>query len=265
MNTLLRSFILGLALVVSVGCGHLSAADKPAPAISDVAAPAESAAASEAPAKEDQSFKSHMIDEIFRPAMMPLWIASLILVAIVFERFKALRPSKVIDEAMMEQVIEHMGKGDIAAAHKSAKGSDTVIGRAWARALHEFSLGGVALVEVLNNTTTLALKPLKRNISVLTTIGVVSPLFGLFATVLGIIMSFSQMGAVGGANKAALAAAVGVALFGTAGGILLAIPGIIMSRIFLSRITHFAEITESCIYRMNYAYSRAMAESQNQK
>jgi len=166
---------------------------------------------------------------------------------------------------MIERVVELMQEADLDGALAEAKKSPTVIGQAWAQALHEFSLGGVALEEVLTSATTRALRPLKRNLPTLATLATISPLFGLFATVLGIMISFGQMGAEGGADKAELARAIGIALFGTAGGILMAIPAIITGRFFLSKINGFAERCEAAIDQIRYGYTRAVAELDGKK
>jgi len=194
---------------------------------------------------------------LFHWPMLPLWLISVVLVALLFERLRALREGRIIDQTMIDDVTACMGDGDVAGARERAEASDTVLGKAWAQALHEFELGGVGLSDALMDATLLAFKPLKRNLTAITTVGVISPLFGLFATVIGIIISFGQMGAEGGADKAELAKAIGIALFGTAGGILLAIPAIVMGRWFHSRVVGFAERAEAAIHRLNYVFARS--------
>lgn len=199
--------------------------------------------------------------ELFTPFTMPLWIGSLILLTLVFERARALRARLIYDQALADGVAEAMGAGNVERALNLCQASPTVVGRAWALGLQEFVLGGVGLVESLRTQTVLALKPLRRNLLAITTIGVVSPLFGLFGTVIGIIISFNQMGAEGGADKSKLAGAIGVALFTTAGGIILAIPSIICSRFFAARIGGFADRAEASIHRINFRHAHHVASS----
>lgn len=222
---------------------------------------ADSAGAAASIAKAGNQEKVDIIREgLFHWPMIPLWVTSVVLCALVFERWRALRPQLITDEAMISTVVDRMGQGDVVGAQQAAAASDTVIGRAWGQALHEYQLGGVRLDDVLHDSTLLAVKPLKRNLNAIATIGTISPLFGLFATVIGIIISFGQMGAAGGADKAELAKAIGVALFGTAGGILLAIPAVILSRFFSARVNGIAEYAEAEIDRLKYAYARCQAE-----
>lgn len=165
-----------------------------------------------------------------------------------------------MDPQMVERVAERAAERDLAAAQEEAARSSTALGRAWAQALHECRLGGVALAEALTNATVLAFKPLKRNLRVISTIAVISPLLGLLGTVLGMIMTFSQIAATGGAEKTKLADGIAVALFTTAAGLIIAIPAIIAGRYYSARIVAYADEAEADIDRLNYRYTHARAQ-----
>jgi len=248
---------LHLAAVLLVAVTYLFS--EPA---SDTTAPAKPAKASELLAAEEGIEPRHMLRQLFGVGMVPIWICSVLLVTFIFERRKALRPENIIDEKMVEQVVERVGELKMGEAETTARESPTVVGQAWAHALHEFSLGGVALFESLTNCTLLAFKPLRRNLQVISTLAVISPLLGLLGTVMGMIITFSQIAAAGGAEKAKLADGIALALFTTAGGLIVAIPAIIAGRYFSARITALAEQAEAAIYRINYQYhhARTLAE-----
>ena len=209
----------------------------------------------------DEDKKTNWLFQIFGPGMWPLWVCSIALVALILERRRALRPDGIVDAAMIERVADLVAERKIEDAQRAAAESPTVLGKAWTQGLHEFSLGGTALAETLTNTTVLAFKPLKKNLLALATLGVISPLFGLLGTVLGMIITFHQIAATGGADKAKLAGGIGLALFTTAGGLIVAIPAILGNRYFASRLTGFAEQTEEAISRINYRYAHATANA----
>jgi biopolymer transport protein ExbB len=73
---------------------------------------------------------------------------------------------------------------------------------------------------------------------VLGTLATVSPLLGLFGTVIGMIEIFGSQ-APGGANPAQLAHGISVALYNTALGIAVAIPALIAYRHFRGRVDDF--------------------------
>lgn len=213
------------------------------------------AIASSAAEVTTKSTSLNQFDQLFGIAMWPLWLCSIVLIALIVERRKKMQASAVYDSSMLDTCCTQIGNGDIAGAEATARASATTIGQAWAQGIHEFQLGGVALVDALTTASTLALKPLKRNLGAIATIAAISPLFGLLGTILGMIETFSQINADGGADKAQLAGGISMALFTTAAGLIVAIPAIVANRWFAAKLTSHAEIIESAINRAQYRHN----------
>jgi biopolymer transport protein ExbB len=70
-----------------------------------------------------------------------------------------------------------------------------------------------------------------KGLSVFGTFATIGPFIGLFATVLGIIESFHNLGASGAAGPNVIAGGVAAALWGTAAGLALAIPAVVLYNI----------------------------------
>ena len=77
---------------------------------------------------------------------------------------------------------------------------------------------------------------LDRYLTTLGTIASMSPLLGLFGTVVGMIEIFGSNSPTGGNNPAQLAHGISVALYNTAFGILVAIPSMIFYRYFRAKV-----------------------------
>lgn len=210
--------------------------------------------------KEDSGF--NVIGEVFSWGMAPLWICSFLLVAFVIERFRSLKPENVLDPELTERVGTLAGEGRIDEAKAACEASNAVIGKAWAHGLAEFRLGGTSLIDALTTATVLHFKPLKRNLAAIATIGVICPLFGLLGTIVGMIITFTHISTAGGANKAAIAGGIAFALVKTAGGLVVAIPAIVMGRYFQARFTGLAEQAESAINRVNHRHLHGKAPAQ---
>lgn len=256
--------ILPVSAAVLMTAGLIVAQQSAETVQGDTSPPTEAVRSPEPVAPDEQEFsdedgRTNWLFQVFGPGMWPLWICSVVLVALVMERRCALRPEKIVDPAMIDRVADLMAEKKLSEAREAAEKSETVLGKAWAQGLHEFSLGGTALSETLINSTVLAFKPLKKNLLALATIGVISPLFGLLGTVLGMIITFHQIAATGGADKSELAGGIGLALFTTAGGLIVAIPAILSNRYFASRLTALADQAEAAISRINYRYAHATA------
>ena len=115
------------------------------------------------------------------------------------------------------------------------------------------------MAEALTNSSLLAFKPLKRNLQAISTSAAISPLLGLLGTVIGMIIAFAQIAATGGADKSKLADGIALALFTTAGGLIVAIPAIVSGRYFSGKLTGYAEQVEAAIDQVNYRYNHARA------
>jgi biopolymer transport protein ExbB/TolQ len=89
---------------------------------------------------------------------------------------------------------------------------------------------------------------LGAHLSIVGTIGNISPFIGLFGTVLGIIRAFRDIGQVGAAGPAVVAAGISEALVATAAGLAVAITSVIIYNVFItwqSRLLKRAELTAS--------------------
>jgi biopolymer transport protein TolQ len=101
--------------------------------------------------------------------------------------------------------------------------------------------GGVRRVErALRQVSERHLLVEEEYLSVLATVGNVSPFVGLFGTVLGIIQAFQSIGREGTASIAAVAPGVAEALVATAAGLLAAIPAVIAYNYFLTQVRRHA-------------------------
>ena len=86
---------------------------------------------------------------------------------------------------------------------------------------------------------------LSTNLGIIGTIGNIAPFIGLFGTVLGIIRAFRDIGEVGAAGPAVVAAGISEALIATAAGLFVAITAVIVYNFFITwqgRILRRAEI-----------------------
>ncbi len=88
---------------------------------------------------------------------------------------------------------------------------------------------------------------LQRRLTVLGTLGSITPFIGLFGTVIGVMHAFKDLAAntavAGGASV--VAAGIAEALINTAAGLFVAIPAVIAYNYFLSKTNYFAKELEN--------------------
>lgn len=142
----------------------------------------------------------------------------------IYQKSEALGQSPVsqvfragyIELAKLKKV-EGDGKGD-------AKGDDT-------------DAGDLTNIErSMRRAAAAELTSLEALIPFLATCGSTAPFIGLLGTVIGIMTSFQDIGAMGNANLATVAPGIGGALVATAFGLFAAIPAVIAYNYFLTKI-----------------------------
>lgn len=96
---------------------------------------------------------------------------------------------------------------------------------------------------------------LQKRLSILGTLGSITPFIGLFGTVIGVMHAFKDLAAntaaAGGA--AVVASGIAEALVNTAAGLFVAIPAVIAYNYFLSKTSYFAQELESTAQDFIYA------------
>ena len=89
---------------------------------------------------------------------------------------------------------------------------------------------------------------LERNLIALSTIASISTMVGLLGTVLGMIRSFAALGTSGAVDASKLAVGISEALVNTAGGLFVAILGIVMYNVFVTRVDGFNYMMDEASY-----------------
>ena len=169
------------------------------------------------------------------PLMWILLACSLIAVAVIVERAVRLRRRTLIDTKVVEDIQTHVEQGKIDMAIARHHGSPSLVGRILSKGLDEYTNTSADIETSLVEAGERGLQVLNNNLSVLGLIARVAPLLGLLGTVIGMIAGFGTL-EIAGVGKEELAKAIRMALITTASGLAIAIPTIIASTYFRSRI-----------------------------
>jgi biopolymer transport protein ExbB len=182
--------------------------------------------------------------------IIPLILCSVIALAVVVERFMALRTARVAPGYLLGEVIAVTRNG-LPAPDVIAKLSDnSLLGSVLASGLKMLAVdpraGETALRQVFEGAGRDAAHKLDRYLNTLGTIAAAAPLLGLFGTVVGMIEIFGSQGGggTGSTNPAELAHGISTALYNTAAGLLVAIPSLMFYRYFRGRVDDYLHTLE---------------------
>ena len=168
----------------------------------------------------------------------PLILASVVALALIIERSVTLRRSRVVPSGLLDNVLNDLRQHGVSAAMVERVGAHSPLGRVLAAGLRNVSSPREMMKEAIEETGRAVAHELERFMTTLGTIAAISPLLGLFGTIIGMIDIFASQG-VNGANPAQLAKGISIALYTTGIGLIIAIPSMIFWRHFRALIDDF--------------------------
>lgn len=168
--------------------------------------------------------------------MMPIVLASVLALAISLERAWSLRTSRVAPPDLLARVWKWIKDQQLDAGKLKELRADSPLGEVLAAGLLNSKHGRDIMKESIEEAASHVVHDLEKNLSLLGTIAVISPLLGLLGTVVGIIEAFMAVTSSGLNDPTMLAGGISKALITTAGGIVVAIPAMVMHRYFARHI-----------------------------
>jgi biopolymer transport protein ExbB len=168
----------------------------------------------------------------------PLLLASIIAVALIIERLATLRRSKILPAGLLQRVLAEYRQQGISDAMLVNLEAQSPLGRVLAAGLRNVGSSREIVRESVEEAGSAVAHELERYLTTLGTIATISPLMGLFGTVVGMIEIFGSQSPTG-SNPMQLAHGISVALYNTGFGLIIAIPGMIFWRHFRALVNDF--------------------------
>ena len=178
---------------------------------------------------------------IIQAAGWPIWpliFASIIALSLIFERMWSLRQNIVAPPGMVDRVLAEYKQGGVTQELLTKTARQGPLGRVLAAGLANVKSPRAVMREAIEEVGRIVSHDLARFLTTLGTIAAMSPLLGLFGTVVGMIEIFGSQTAAG-SNPILLAHGISVALYNTALGLIVAIPSMIFYRHFRAKVDDF--------------------------
>jgi biopolymer transport protein ExbB len=175
---------------------------------------------------------------IIQAAGWPIWpliLASIIALALIFERFWSLRRSVVAPAGMVEQLLAEIRQTGVTPELVGKTAQRGPLGRVLAAGLANIRAPRPVMKEAIEEVGRGVIHDLERFLTSLGTIAAMAPLLGLLGTVIGMIEIFGSQGAAG-SDPIMLARGISIALYNTALGLIVAIPSMIFYRYFRGKV-----------------------------
>lgn len=168
--------------------------------------------------------------------MIPLFICSVISIAIIAERFWSLQKKRIAPGELVTQIWQWLQYKQVDELRIKALQANSPLGQVLAAGLINRNSSRDITKESIQDVGRHVTVAMERNLNTLGTIAAISPLIGLLGTVIGMIKVFAVITAEGVGNPETLAGGISEALITTATGLVVAIPSLIFYRYFRGKI-----------------------------
>jgi biopolymer transport protein ExbB len=190
------------------------------------------------------------------PIMIPIFLCSIVAVAVVLERAVSLRKSRILRPELIEVIEAIRGPEDIAVIYNRCnilKGPFSAIIK---RAISNTHLSREEKVLDIQATGRQEARVLERMLVVLEIITAITPLLGLLGTVLGMSQVFDVIAEVGLGETKAFSSGIAQALRTTIVGLGVAIPSLIAYTSFDKKVDNLIlEMEKYSMLLLNKIYS----------
>jgi biopolymer transport protein ExbB len=178
---------------------------------------------------------------IIQAAGWPIYFllaVSIVAVALIIERFMILRKEKIVPRELLDKVLAAYHRQGISEEMLERLSQDSPLGQVLASGLRNHKSSRYVMKDAIEEAGRAVTHELERFLTTLGTIATISPLMGLFGTVVGMIEIFGSQ-TPSGSNPIELAHGISVALYNTGFGLVIAIPAMIFFRHFRGRVETF--------------------------
>jgi len=189
--------------------------------------------------------------------MIPLFICSILSLAVIIEKLITLRVNKVLPPEVEKIVQNYQNEDDIKLVSSVCEQNKSLLARIILIIMNHRKLPYIRMKEEIENNVRQELRALERRLGILETVAAVAPILGLLGTVVGMIKVFSVITSQGVGNASALSGGISEALITTAFGLTVAIPALICYNYFTRKtddlILDIENVTNNLVKKINHS------------
>lgn len=155
------------------------------------------------------------------PLMIPLGLLFVLAVFFFFERLIAIRKASRMDPNFMYIIRDNILSGNVSAARSMAKNTPNPVARIIDKGLQRIGKPIDAIEKSMENVGILEVYKMERNLSVLTLVYGIAPMFGFLGTIFGMLQLFYNINASGEFTPAQIAGGIYTKMITSASGLII--------------------------------------------
>ncbi|HTB53136.1 MAG TPA: MotA/TolQ/ExbB proton channel family protein [Ferruginibacter sp.] len=155
------------------------------------------------------------------PLMIPLGILFLLAVFFFIERLLAIRKASKIEDSFMNMIRDNITNGNVAAAKSLAKNTDSPVARMIEKGIQRIGKPIDAIETSMENVGKLEMYKMEKNLSILSVISRIAPLFGFVGTIVGLVLLLKEFATISNPSVSQIADAMYIKLITSASGLII--------------------------------------------
>ncbi len=155
------------------------------------------------------------------PLMIPLGILFALVVYFFIERLLVIRKAGAGDENFMNIIRDHISNGNVAAARSLSKNTDNPIARMIDKGLQRIGKPIDAIEKSMDNVGKLEMYKMEKNLSMISVIARIAPLFGFVGTIIGLVLLLKEFATISNPSISQIADAMYIKLITSASGLII--------------------------------------------
>jgi biopolymer transport protein ExbB len=155
------------------------------------------------------------------PLMIPLALLLVLAVFFFFERLIAIRKASNIDPNFMNIIRDNVFSGNVSAARSLAKNTTHPVAKMIDKGLQRIGKPIDAIEKSMENVGKLEIYKMERNLSMLSLVYGIAPMFGFLGTIFGMLQLFYNINASGDFTPAQIAGGIYTKMITSASGLII--------------------------------------------
>ncbi len=155
------------------------------------------------------------------PIMIPLGILFAMMVYFFIERLLVIKKAGMIEESFMIRIRENIINGKLNDAKIISRSTDNPIARVIDKGLQRVGKPIDAIEKSMENMGKLEMYKLEKNLSIISVIARVAPLFGFVGTIIGLVMLLKEFATISNPSISQIADAMYIKLITSATGLII--------------------------------------------
>ncbi|MEO5998272.1 MAG: MotA/TolQ/ExbB proton channel family protein [Chitinophagaceae bacterium] len=187
------------------------------------------------------STEAHMniFDLLYNGGVLMIPLALLLVLAIFFffERLIAIKNASRVDPNFMNIIRDHVTTSNVTAARSLAKNTNNAVAKIIDKGIQRIGKPIDAIEKSMENVGRLEVYKMERNLSVLSLVYGIAPMFGFLGTIFGMLQLFYNINATGEFTPAAIAGGIYTKMITSASGLIIGLLAYVGYNFLNSQIT----------------------------